>query len=194
MMCAGMALVTAARELWLHFGQHGQELAYLLTFLILLPGLSIFLHFGLFKVITAFWRYCGFECRPLFRTPLQARTVSEFWGKRWNLAFSHMTAIGVYRPLVRTIGAPGAAVAAFLFSGILHEVAISLPVMVGLGLPIAYFALQGLIVTIERKMEATGHPINANKWTGRAWVVFWIAILFHPWFLRGVIWPLIGLH
>ena len=55
----------------------------------------------------------------------------DFWSRRWNLAFSEMTALGVYRPLSGNIGRKAATVAAFLASGLLHELAISLPVLAG---------------------------------------------------------------
>ena len=197
MTALGLVLTAASRWLWLHRIHLGPVTPRIIATVVLLPGLSLILHFGLFNLITACWRRAGFDCRALFRAPFLSKSLSEFWGKRWNLAFSQMSAIGVYRPLVRRIGPRGAALAAFLFSGLLHEIAISVPVMAGFGLPLAYFALHGLLVALERQMEAQGHPISRHAWLGRTWVIAWLAapaaILFHPWFLRGVVWPLIGI-
>jgi len=53
-----------------------------------------------------------------------------------------MMALCVQRPLARTVGRRRALLAAFGLSGLLHEVAISLPVQAGFGLPTAYFVLQ----------------------------------------------------
>ena len=85
--------------------------------------------------------------------------------------------------------------ATFLFSGLVHELAISVPVRAGYGLPMTYFILQGLLVLFETTLHHAGFPINRRPWLGRLWVWFWIVaplpILFHRPFLAGVVWPLI---
>lgn len=48
----------------------------------------------------------------------------------------------------RVLGPRRAFFAAFLFSGVLHEVAITFPVGIGYGLPTLYFAIQGLTVEV----------------------------------------------
>lgn len=156
---------------------------------IALPALSLMLHFGLFDLVTGFYRARGVPVEKLFRAPLRARSVSEFWSRRWNIGFSEMISLVVYRPLRRHAG-PGVALAgSFLASGLLHELAISVPVGAGYGLPTAYFLIHGALVGIERKMARP---------PGQLWTIFWLAapmpLLFHPPFLRGVIWPLAGLH
>src|SRR5205814_651706 len=122
---------------------------------LLLPGTSLVLHFGIFNALAGAWRRAGVDCRPLFKAPLLAASLGEFWGRRWNLAFSEMTALGVYRPLSGLVGRKAATAAAFLCSGLLHELAISVPVLAGFGLPLAYFALHGLLVLLERRLEST---------------------------------------
>jgi len=114
--------------------------------LLLLVGISLVLHFGLFTLSTAAFRTAGCRCRLLFDAPLRARTLDEFWSRRWNTGFAEMMALCVQRPLARTVGRRRALLAAFGLSGLLHEVAISLPVQAGFGLPTAYFVLQGLLV------------------------------------------------
>ena len=162
----------------------------------LLPGISLIAHFGVFNIVAGIWRLLGARCRPLFRAPLLSRSLTEFWGQRWNMAFSEMTAIGVFRPLKGHIG-PGAATAiAFLFSGLLHELAISVPAKAGFGLPLLYFAMHAAAMFIERRMERAGRPIHGKVWLGRFWTTAWLVIplpiLFHEPFLRGCVWPLIG--
>src|SRR5437763_446358 len=151
------------------------------------------LHFGAFNILAGLWRLAGVDCRPLFRAPLVSRSLAEFWGRRWNLAFSEMTALGVYRPLAGVLGRGPATIGAFLCSGLLHELAISVPVKAGFGLPLGYFALHGTLVLLERRLEPA-----RRGWLSHAWVLAWLALplpaLFHPWFLRGVVWPLIGLE
>ena len=80
--------------------------------------------------------------------PFDRQTSREFWGRRWNAAFSEMTAIAIYQPLVRVAGRGPALAASFLGSGLLHELAISVPVRAGYGLPMAYFMLQGVLMTL----------------------------------------------
>ena len=84
----------------------------------------------------------------------------------WNLAFSEMTAVAVYRPLSAPLGRGTATLGAFLFSGVLHELAISLPVLAGFGLPSLYFALHGLLVLVKRTARKGGAP---GQRTTRGW-------------------------
>jgi alginate O-acetyltransferase complex protein AlgI len=139
----------------------------------------------------------GVDARPLFKAPLVSKSLTEFWGKRWNLAFVEMTAIGIYRPLYRKVGRPVAIFTAFLFSGLLHEMAISVPVKAGYGLPLLYFSLHGLLVLAEGRLERGGFSIQRLGWWSRVWTLGWLALplplLFHWPFLRGVVWPLVGL-
>jgi alginate O-acetyltransferase complex protein AlgI len=79
-------------------------------------------------------------------------------------------------------------VVSFLASGLLHELAISVPVRAGYGLPTAYFVLQGALVVLEKRIR---------REPGRLWTLFWLVaplpMLFHAPFLRGIVWPLAGL-
>jgi alginate O-acetyltransferase complex protein AlgI len=184
----GAALIVAAREAWERTDSRALATA------IVLPGISLVLHFGVLTLSAAAWRALGFDVRPLFRAPLLAESLGEFWARRWNLAFSEMTAAAVYRPLARTAGKPVATLAAFAFSGLLHEMAISLPVRAGFGLPMVYFLLQGLLVLAERELARRGRA--PSGWVHRALTLGAVAaglpILFHPRFLEGVVWPLLS--
>jgi alginate O-acetyltransferase complex protein AlgI len=188
---AGTALVALARLAWAGTGSR------MLATALLLPGLSLALHFGLFNLLAAAWRRAGVDCRPLFVAPLRSTSLGEFWGRRWNLAFSQMTAIAVYRPLVPRAGRRAALAASFFGSGLLHELAISVPVRAGYGLPLAYFALHGALVMAEGRLARAGRPIGRVAWVGRAWTLGWLVaplpILFHRPFLAGVVWPLIAM-
>lgn len=185
----GAVLVAAA---WASWGAWASRVA---SSALLLVGLSLVLHFGVCNLLAGFWRTRGVACRAPFQAPLLAESLNEFWSRRWNLAFSEMTATAVYRPLVVPWGRGPALVAAFLFSGLLHELAISVPVQAGFGWPLAYFALHGVLCWLERALAARGRPLGG--WFGRLWTIAWLAaplpILFHPPFLRGVVWPLIGI-
>ena len=83
-------------------------------------------------------------------------------------------------------------------SGLLHELAISVPVRAGYGLPLGYFALHGVLLMVEGRLARSGRPIDGRPWIGRAWTLAWllvpVPILFHRPFLAGVVWPLIGIE
>jgi alginate O-acetyltransferase complex protein AlgI len=188
-LAAGGVLVAAARAVTAAGGP------LLLATVLVLPGLSLILHFGLFHLAAGAWRIAGVDARPLFRAPLRATSLTEFWGRRWNLAFSEMTALGVYRPLRSRWGTAPALTAAFLVSGLLHEAAISVPVGAGYGLPLAYFAVHAALMNLERRRQHAGRPLSTPAWRGRLWTLFWLALplplLFHRPFLAGVVWPLL---
>jgi len=195
----GLTVVGLAWLVW-HHGRPSlsDEAACILATVLLLTGLSLIVHFGIFNILAGLWRLAGVDARPLFRAPLAARSLGDFWGRRWNLAFSEMTARGIYRPLAGSLGRKGATVAAFLASGLLHELAISLPVLAGFGLPLSYFVLHGVLVLAERRLERAGRAVTGWGGWAHVWVLGWLAlpapILFHPPFLRGVVWPLIGMQ
>lgn len=188
-LAMGALLFFAARRAW------AAGSVFIATALAL-PALSLMLHFGIFNLLAGGWRLLGARCDTLFKAPLRSRSLTEFWGRRWNLAFSEMTALGIYRPLEPRVGRPAAIVTAFFASGLLHEIAISLPVNRGFGLPLSYFALHGLLRLAEQRLERAGHPVWRRAGLGRAWTLFWLVvplpILFHRPFLAGVVWPLLS--
>jgi alginate O-acetyltransferase complex protein AlgI len=165
----------------------------LLADLALLVGISFILHFGILNLSTAYWRWWGVNVKELFRSPYKSRSLNEFWGKRWNMAFSEMTTLIAYRPLKFKIGKTQAMMISFLLSGLLHEIAISLPVKAGYGLPMLYFALHGLLMYAEQK-SAVVQKIITNKILSHVWVLCWLILplhlLFHPAFMEGVLKPL----
>ena len=191
-LLTGLAMVVLARLAWVLTSSR------LLATPPLLVGLSLIVHFGAFDVLAAAWRWQGVDCQRLFRSPLRSTNLREFWGRRWNLAFSEMTAIAIYQPLVRVAGRGPALAASFLGSGLLHELAISVPVRAGYGLPMAYFMLHGILMTVEARLAKAKRPIDRVPWIGRVWTFTWLLaplpVLFHRPFLAGVVWPLIGLE
>jgi alginate O-acetyltransferase complex protein AlgI len=148
-------------------------------------GLGFLVHFGICDLLCGFWRRRGVAVERLFVNPAASRTLGEFWGRRWNLAFSAVARERVYRPLARRWGAEAGLAGTFLFSGLLHEALISVPAGAGFGAPTAYFLLHGLLLGIERR----GGP------AGRVWTLFWVLaplpLLFHPAFVEAIIRPLL---
>ena len=173
--------------------QKNYSRVYFLYELIMLVGLSFILHFGILNLSTASWRFSGVDVKELFRSPYKATSLKEFWGKRWNMAFSEMTAIVVYKPLKLSYGILAAMIASFLVSGLLHEIAISFPVETGYGLPFLYFVLHGLAMYAEDKSAAvkriTAHPVFSHVWVF-AWLILPMPLLFHHTFIAGVAQPL----
>jgi Membrane bound O-acyl transferase family len=162
-----------------------------------LVAISLVLHFGAFNLAAGMWRLVGFGTDRLFIAPLAAPSLANFWGKRWNLAFSEMTQIAIYRPCSARWGKGIGAGLGFVYSGLLHEMAISLPVGRGFGLPLLYFLVHGGLVLLERHWYRSGTPIAERGPIRHAWTLLWLAlpmpILFHTPFLHGVVWPLLGI-
>ncbi len=178
----GALLVAVGRAAWIETGSRW------LTAALLLPGISLVLHFGVLNVLAGCWRFVGVDAYRLFRAPLLARSLSEFWGRRWNLAFSEMVTVAVYRPVSAKLGRGAGTFAAFVFSALTHELALSVPARGGYGLPSVYFLLQGALVLVEKR---TG-------WTpGRVWTLAALTLplplLFNGPCLDAIVWPLVGL-
>jgi len=157
-------------------------------------GIVLLLHFGLFHVLSLLWRRAGVDARPIMNAPLLASSLGEFWGRRWNVAFRDVTHAYVFRPLVRRIGATGATMAAFLASGLVHDLVISLPARGGWGLPTLYFLGQGCGVLFERsrlgKWIGLGRGIAGRLYCGVVTVAA-IPLLFHEPFIGRIIDPML---
>jgi alginate O-acetyltransferase complex protein AlgI len=157
-------------------------------------GLLLVFHFGACTLLAAAWRARGIRCDPIVKEPARSRSLTEFWSRRWNVAYSEMCTILLYRPLAGRVGRRTSVALVFLFSGFLHEMAISLPVRAGYGLPTLYFALHGVLVLVEEALARRGRPLRGLL--GRIWTLFWIVaplpILFHRPFVTQVLRPLLG--
>src|SRR5262249_42078915 len=109
-----------------------------------MTGFILLLHFGVFHILSMLWRRAGVAATPLMQNPLKARSVTEFWGARWNTAFNRIAFDFAYRPLRRRSTPFTAMLLVFGLSGLIHELVISVPARAGYGLPTAYFLIQGL--------------------------------------------------
>jgi alginate O-acetyltransferase complex protein AlgI len=155
-------------------------------------GLLLILHCGLFRMVSCGWRWLGIDARPLMNRPLLSASVRDFWGKRWNTAFRDLTHRFVFVPLTRTLGPRWAVAAGFAFSGILHELAISVPARGGYGGPSLYFLIQALAWFMERSRwgRALGLGRGLRGWLFAMVVVMAPAcLLFHPPFIHNVVVP-----
>ncbi|MBL8853173.1 MAG: hypothetical protein JNK57_04275 [Planctomycetaceae bacterium] len=147
-------------------------------------GIIFTLHFGLFHVLSWCWRRVGVDAKPLMVWPILATSLSDFWGRRWNTAFRDLTHRFLFRPLTGRLGAKGGLAVGFLFSGIVHDVVISVPAGGGYGLPTLYFLLQGAGLLVERAI-----PGIRGRWFTLAVLVLPAYWLFHPPFVLEVIVP-----
>jgi len=160
-----------------------------------MAGAVLILHFGTFHLVSLVWRRAGINAMPVMRKPLRSTSLGEFWGRRWNTAFHELACRFTFRPLRQLVGVTGATLLAFVASGLIHELVISVPARGAYGLPTGYFVLQGLGVAGER--TPLGRRLGLGSgWRGWLFTVlvtagpaFW---LFPPQFVRNVILPMLA--
>jgi alginate O-acetyltransferase complex protein AlgI len=160
-----------------------------------MAGLIFLLHFGSFHLLSCAWRAAGVDAKPLMRWPVLSQSLSEFWGVRWNTAFRDLTHRLLFHPLSRRLGLRAGIAAGFLFSGVVHDLVISLPVGAGHGWPSLYFVLQGVGLLAERSKvgKALGLGAGWRGWLFTMAVVIGPAYgLFHPPFVLGVVVPFLA--
>jgi alginate O-acetyltransferase complex protein AlgI len=154
--------------------------------LVMFVPLSLGFHFGILRILKGLLRLAGFPVRTLFPNPLAAKGIGDFWGRRWNVGYSQMMQRLVGRPVEALLGKGAGVMAVFIGSGLLHEIAITLPVRSGYGLPTLYFTLHGLLVLLEGKW---------NRPLGKIPALLAVAVplpwLFPPDFRNEVIAPCI---
>jgi hypothetical protein len=115
----------------------------------------------------------GIDVPPYFQSPHRSVTISEFWGKRWNLAAGELLRRCIFTPLARW-GAGFAMFATFAISAAGHV----LLAWIALGrwkiamVFGAFFLVQPLLIAIERRLKV-------RRWrpvAGRAWTLTALAI------------------
>ncbi|MFZ0737738.1 MAG: membrane bound O-acyl transferase family-domain-containing protein [Candidatus Acidiferrales bacterium] len=158
-----------------------------------MAGLVLMLHFGTFHISSLLWRCAGVNAEPIMRKPLRASSLSDFWGRRWNMEFRELSHGLVFEPVRKLAGIGTATFAAFLASGLIHDFVISFPARRGYGLPTAYFVIQGVGVLIER--SGLGRALHVDRGVGArifsfAFVLTPLPWLFHGTFVREVILPM----
>lgn len=121
--------------------------------LVMFVPLSLAFHFGILRILKGILRLVGFPVRTLFPNLLEARGIADFWSRRWNVGYSQMMQRLVGRPVEAMLGKNAGIMTVFLSSGLLHELAITLPVRSGFGLPTLYFTLHGLLTLLEEKWK-----------------------------------------
>ena len=151
-------------------------------------------HFGLFRLAALAWRRAGVVAEPIMDRPLAAANLAEFWERRWNKAFRDLAHRHVVAPSIRRLGPRGALVAGFTFSGLVHELCISLPAGGGYGLPLLYFWLQAGAILFARSTFGTRLGFRRGlraKLYATLVLAAPLPLLFHEPFVRRVIAPLL---
>ena len=136
-----------------------------------------------------FWalvfRAMGFAVEKLWDCPIAARSLGDFWGRRWNRIVSGMLREVVFFPIARRAGARVALLAVFLYSGFYHEI-VSFAARSGHGGPTLYFLVQYLGVAAESS-PAGRRWLRPRPWLGRAWtlavVILPLGMLLHRGFV-----------
>jgi alginate O-acetyltransferase complex protein AlgI len=158
-------------------------------------GLVLLLHFGIFEFLALIWRFVGIDAQLIMHSPILATSLSDFWGRRWNIGFRQLTYDFIFRPLRPGTSAAFASLMGFLASGLIHDLVISFPARGGYGLPTAYFLLQAYGVLLER--STLGRRLRLGSGV-RGWLFMAVwaggpaCILFHPWFVERVMLPFLG--
>ena len=125
---------------------------------IVMFGVIFTLHFGLFDLLHCGWQSSQVNTVPLMNWPICSRSLSEFWGLRWNRAFRDFTHRFLLKPLSRRLPVGMAMFIVYLFSGLVHELVITLPARGGYGGPTVYFLLQYAGIMTERTAVGTSAP------------------------------------
>jgi predicted DCC family thiol-disulfide oxidoreductase YuxK len=159
-----------------------------------IAGALLLLHFGLFHLLSLIYWSRGIPALPLMRTPLLATSLADFWSHRWNRAFNKLAHDFLLRPLARRAGTTYAGLSAFIASGLVHDLVISIPARGGYGLPTAYFALQGAAVLFEKSSVGTALGLRRGM---RGWL-FTLAVtllpaplVFHTAFVHRIVLPIL---
>lgn len=155
-------------------------------------GMIFVLHFGLFHLLSNGWRAVGVDAHPLMHWPIASRSISEFWGVRWNTAFRDLTHRFLFQPLQARLGVAWAVLFGFLFSGLVHDLVISLPAGGGGGGPTLFFLLQGIAILTSR--SDTGRRLGLRRGPlayllAMLVLIVPVGLLFHPPFVEHVILP-----
>jgi hypothetical protein len=126
------------------------------------------------RLIVVGYRAGGFRIPTMHDDPILSRTLTEFWGERWNRAVHGLLDAHCFRPLARRRFARLGVVAAFVGSALLHAwlVFVALRDARMTLLMAVFFLAQGALMLLER-------ALGVARWRpalGRAWTVGWMLV------------------
>ncbi len=135
----------------------------------LVGGASLYLTVdAVAHVVTSLCLLAGMHLETLHDRPILARSVGEFWGKRWNRPTSVWLQEHAFRPVTARAGARVGLMATFALSGLVHVIPIwiasSLANAVTMG---SFFIVQGGAVLVDSRLRVS----RARPALGRALTV-----------------------
>jgi hypothetical protein len=112
--------------------------------------------------------------------------------RRWNTAFRDLTHQFLFRPFTARLGPRWGVLAGFLFSGVVHDIVISVPAHGGYGGPTLFFGIQGAALMVER--STFGRAVGLGRGArGRIFALLVliapVGLLFHRPFVVGIMTP-----
>ncbi|KAL5221093.1 hypothetical protein ABZP36_025806 [Zizania latifolia] len=131
----------------------------------------------------------GTELERQFSTPLAVASLNDFWGRQWNLMAVDLLRTSAYEPVRARWGRQAGVLAAFLMSGLLHELLYwYLTQQRPKGEMVLFFMLHGVSQIAERWARAAGlwrPPKVAAYLLVSAFMVITISELFFGPFMRA---------
>jgi hypothetical protein len=125
---------------------------------------------GFFELI---YRCCGLKPPKLHDHPILSRSVTEFWGRRWNRVVGSWLFASFYRPLAARGRPHLGTLAAFTASALLHLYFTWVAVGLEHGLTMAaFFVVQVPLMFLEERWEQ-------RRWRSpirRAWTFGWLCV------------------
>lgn len=127
--------------------------------------------YALAEFVTDLIHFCflasGTAMRPIHVTPVAARSLRDFWGKRWNRAMSAWLYRFIFLPLAHRHHPNPGLICVFLVSAAIHAwlplVALGASAAFSMG---AFFCLQGVFILAEDRLHVCAWPTPlARVWT-----------------------------
>ena len=109
----------------------------------------------------------GTAMRPIHITPIAARSLRNFWGKRWNRAVSGWLRRFIFSPLANRRRPKLGLICAFLVSAAMHAWLLLVAVGASAALSMAtFFCLQGMFILAEDRFQVRGWLVPLGRvWT-----------------------------
>jgi hypothetical protein len=151
-----------------------------------------FLFIARLDILAIIFRAMGFAVEKTWDFPVAARSLDDFWGRRWNRLVSGSLRDVIFFPVARLAGARLALFAVFFYSGLYHEV-FSVFAQSGYGGPALYFMVQYLGVAAETSRPGR-RLLRGRPWLSRAWtwavVVLPVGLFLQPGIVERILVPL----
>jgi hypothetical protein len=128
---------------------------------------------GSFRAVAGALRAAGLHAEDVFRDPWRMEDLRSFWGRRWNRVVGRTLGLEVFAPTRRAAGSAAGVLAAFLASGLLHEVSLHVPTGRSLFSYLAFFGVHAVaILVLDLVLPGPGRsPPGRVVRRAAAWVV-----------------------